>query len=337
MSACIFVSCRSSIGSKGGFLRPEGGAEHVVRKITEYSTAEIRRMRLLGIALDLTRHGTDQDVPLDLLAERLAAETGIGRITITDELRLLQQDGHVNFFETLGGGYASVTASGANSSVEFELERSSTQNRRVYLRDVYLRWLYERIEERGSDPTPDDFLKLGSGFFGFPYSAKDIEKSGEWLKNSGFVDGPGTWGCSAPLRPTLTQKGIYTVENQRSVGDPPPSSGTSYTNNIHGSANIAQGNHDVQQHLIHSEMWVDQGLQLANVLEQALPTMATDLGDALREQLIQFRSELQGEAKPSSIRRIATTIGDFLSDTGAGALGGILGTQVIQLLASLPS
>lgn len=295
-------------------------------------------MRLLGVLYSLADQDTDVDIAVGRIEERLNSELHIGRVKVGDELKLLKRDGYVDFFESLAGiGSAVVTAAGANASEEFEFARSSKPDRRARLRDIYLRWLWEQIEELDGSPTPDDFLKTNPTFYGVPYTALDLEKTGEWLSEAGFIDGQNAWQYSGPLRPTLTQKGVYTVENQRSVGDPPPSGGTTYNTTVHGSANVAQGNRDVKQELIHNEPWVAQGAQLADLIEQSLPALGTEIQRSLANELASLRAELEGNKEPGRVRRIVGTISNFLGDTGAGALGSVLGAQALQLLAVLPT
>lgn len=304
--------------------------------LASYSTGVIRRLRVLAIIFELAEKRTLEEVGVEAMTAQIEAEQDLGRINLPDELQLLKADGFVNFFQSLGGiGSAHVTARGANAAEEFERARNSSIERRAHLRDVYLHWLYVQIEENDGGPTPDDFLAENPTFYGIAYTSKDLEKAGEWLKDSGFIGGQGAWQYHAPLRPTLTQKGIYTIENQRSVGDPPPSGGPTYNTTVHGSANVAQGNRDVQQTLVNNQTWVQQATDLADILDQSLPALQMDVRSAVAENVAALRAELAGDANISRVRQIVTVIGGFLSNSGAGALGGVLSAQVLQLLANL--
>lgn len=304
--------------------------------LATYPSGAIRRLRVLGVIFDLAQKQTLEEVGVKAMTDQIETERDLGRLNLQDELELLKADGFVNFFKSLAGiGSAHVTALGANAAEEFELARNSLIERRARLRDVYLHWLYVQIEESDGAPTPEDFLAESPTFYGVQYTPKDLEKAGEWLKDSGFIGGQGAWQYPAPLRPTLTQMGIYTIENQRSVGDPPPSAGPTYNTTVHGSANVAQGNRDVQQTLVSNQTWVQQATDLADLLDQSLPALGASVRLKVAKNVAALRGELEKEPDVSRVRQIVTAISGFLSNSAAGALGGLLSAQVLQLLASL--
>lgn len=307
--------------------------------ISDLSPAKIRRLRILGVIFELAGQNSGTDVNVSAIEERLKSELDLGRVSLLDEFGLLKQDDYLNYFEDFDGiGEVLVTAAGRNVAEEFELARGSLTGRRQLLRDTYLNWLYQQTEESdGRSPTPDDFLATNPTFYGIPYTATDLEKAGKWLKDAGFIDGPAAWQYEGPLRPRLTGKGTYTVENRRSVADPQPSGGSTFNTTVHGSANIAQNSHDVQQTLIQNEGWVEQAASLADLLEQSLPSLGVEIRQSVADEVTGLRAELSGAAAPSRVRQAVTAIGGFLNNTTAGALGGVLTAQVLQLLTALPS
>jgi hypothetical protein len=222
--------------------------------------------------------------------------------------------------------------------------------RRRRLRDEYLRWLYRQIEELDRNPTPDEFLATAPAFDRVPYTAADVEKAGEWLQAGGYIGGPSVDQYRAPLRPTLTQKGIHAVENGKSVNEESPehfsgmwspehtsemwlSSG--YVTVVNGPANVNNGGNNVHQSL--NVEWAAQARQLVDTIDQALPALDPAVAKDVRAQIALAREELAGEAELGRLRTILDTLVGFLSQTLAGGLGGVLAAQALTLLANLPT
>jgi len=304
--------------------------------VTDFSSlpaAQIAQLRVLALVSEAVE-SSGNDLTYALLHERVELETDLSGYSVKGQLRLLKADGLVILDERYNGAIAGVrlSTSGQMRAGEFNEWRNSLHARRRQLRDDYLNWLYEQIEEHETHPTPDDFLKLGHTFAGIPFTGTDLEKTGEWLAKNGFIDGQAAWQYKGPLFPTLTAKGSFTVENQRSTNDAPPSMGHTFNTTVNGSANLAQASTNVHQHL--SVEWKFEGLRLADTIGQALPSLG-DVSEVVREQLAIARTELTGAADVSRVKTIFGSIADFLGQTAAGTLGGVLATMTTAYLATL--
>lgn len=248
---------------------------------------------------------------------------------------MLKARGLVNYWESLAGiGSAMLTPEGKNLAESFVDERSSPVQRRIQLRDDYLTWLYQEIEVEDRNPSPADFLASGRTYWGEPYTEADLIKAGEWLKNAGFIDGAAAWQYSAPLHPTLTPKGIWTVEHSRSVNDESASSGQVFNTVVHGSANVSNAGSDFAQNIDQSQTWISEAASLLDTLEQAKSVL--NLGDELDELIAKARGELTDEPHPRRVRQTFTAVAGFLGRASSGALGGVLAKQVLDFLAALP-
>lgn len=304
--------------------------------LADLSEIQVKQLRLLGIVRDVQDSGRGF-ASAAVVAERAAGELAWPVDSVPGRIRLLADEGYVALDERLAGmlAGAKILPSGLAALEDFEAMRSSLPDRRKRARDEYLAFLYSEIEEHDRHPTPDAFLATSPSYYGLPYTAEDVEKVGEWLKKSGFIDGEAAWQYHGPLRPTLTEKGVFTVENERSVGDPPPlHMGTSYQTNVYGSANVNNGGNNVRQRL--SIEWVTKGVTLLDTLEQALPSINADIADLVSAEIDAARTELADAADIGRLRATFTAIAGFLGATSAGALGNLLSDQVATFLANLP-
>ncbi|MFC5931938.1 hypothetical protein D6T64_01450 [Cryobacterium melibiosiphilum] len=304
-------------------------------ELSTLSPTRVRQLRILSAISELGG-GTSGSITHEAIAKRIEAENDLGVIALADHLELLKDEGLVALELRLGGVIASVNVlpSGQAAVEEFEHVRASIPVRRRQLRDDYLAWLYNQIEVLDIDPTPDAYLRTVPSFMGFSYTAKDLEKTGEWLVTNGFIQGEAAWQYAGPLRPTLTAKGSFTIENGRSSNDPPPAIGDTFHTTVNGPANVAQGSSHVRQNL--SVEFKAEGLRLIDAIEQTLPALAAELSAAVEEQLNEARIELSGTAEVSKLKAVFGAMSGFLSQTSAGALGGLLTTQIAQFLATLP-
>lgn len=253
----------------------------------------------------------------------------------TSQLGLLKQAGLV---ETWVGGRGVETAfllpQGRNLAEEFENARQSVPERRRQLRHDYLYWLHEMIEGQDRHPTPDDFLASAPRYLGEPYTEADLERVGGWLKEQGFIAGQSAWQYAAPLRPSLTAKGVWTVENGRSPNDPPPAA-QNFTTFVSGDANVSNCGTNVIQNLAKGGEWVSSAAELLDSVQQAAPSFydSAELVDLIREARAAIE---ESTPKPKKVRRALGAVGDFLGRAGSGALGGVLAKQVFDLLGSIP-
>lgn len=307
-------------------------------RIDELPLSRVRQLRILGVVSNLVGGDTRTTVPTAEIEARLIDEADLGLVDLRAELISLKEEKSVDFFLSLGGvNPVSITTLGANRANEFSAARSSVTARRIYLRDVYLRWIYEQTEVLDKHPTAEDYLAEKPTYFGLAYDSADLGKAAEWLEGQRFIEGDGAWGYPGPIYPEPTAKGKWTVENDRSVNDAPAGQATTYNTTIHGSANVAQGSSHFQQQMSSDLTWVEGGLQLIDTIEQSLPAAADrDAANALRAELDAARDELNGAADPSRARMIFGRIGGFVSQVFAGGLGNLLSSQIEQLMANLP-
>lgn len=299
------------------------------------SAAETSKLRVLLHVHELHRTSS-ADATLEALAETLSSETAPLSISLTDALELLALDGYVYLDRRLGNMIAGArpSATGRERAAKFDAARNSALEKRRRLRDDYLYWLYEQIEEKDGGPTPDDYLASSPSYLGIPYTAKDIEKAGEWLVESGFIQGAAAWQYSGPLRPNLTKKGSFTVESSHSTARPLPSGGDTYTTTVHGPAVVAQGNSQITQttnvHL------VIEGNKLLDGVQEALQSLPEEIRDPVSRAKEEARDALQGNPDIGRLKKALGVMAGFLSQTTSGALGGILSTQILAFLGSLP-
>jgi hypothetical protein len=258
----------------------------------------VRQLRILSALKELSAGDISNDVPVASLVERLASEPDLGDVGLTDQLKVLADEGTLGLDLRLGGVVAAARLlPPAHSEIEqFEAARQSLPPRRRQLRDDYLRWLYAQIEVHDASPTPHQYLQESPTYLGIPYSEKDLEKVGEWLVTNGFIEGPAAWQYAGPLRPTLTTKGSFTVENGRLTNDPAPTNAQTFNTTVNGSANIAQASSNVQQ--IQNIEWKADGLRLIDAIEQAGQTLSADIAENLIEEIAAAREQIFSSFEP---------------------------------------
>jgi hypothetical protein len=308
--------------------------------LSKLSSFDVRRLHLLGVIQELGGGTSGVGVGNFQLAEHpsVSSESAL----VNEDMKVLGERGFIVYDERLGGASsARMTGSGVVAWEEFNRARSLIAQRRIELRDVFLRWLYEEIEGQDRHPTRDDFLGSGLSYYGVPYTPDDVSKVGEWLKAEGFISGEGSWGNPAPIYPILTAKGLFTVENERSVSDPAPMAGGSihhiYNSTVNGPANIAQGSQHVQQSMTNNAPWTIEAARMTDLIEQSLPALGADVQGEVAEVNRELRDELTRDARPDRVRSLANSLMESLSKSGAGALGSVLGTQLGTFLLSLPT
>lgn len=303
-------------------------------ELRSVSADVIRGLYVLSVINELSGGRTREDVDIPELEERLRAHRELDDVILEDEVALLESRQQVAVYKTLGGlAGVSLTPSGKNAAEAFDAERNDVVGRRVQLRDDYLSWLYDQIEVQDRGPTPDDFLAAGPTYYGVPYTKEDLLKAGAWLKESAFIDGPEAWQHAAPLRPRLTAKGRWTVENGMSVSDGRPTQQVqNFFSYVGGNANIVNASHHVDQR-IDASTWIDAGNELLASIEQAIPAM--DVDDVEAERLAGTVREALDEKDPSKAQSAFRAIGNFLSSTGSGTLGGLLTNQITAFLTQL--
>ena len=308
--------------------------------LSRLTTADVRRLELLGAIIELGGGVSGDTVSSFELRDHLGAATDLG--TINEDLKILGKQSLILVDVRFGGASSAfIKGPGVDAWAAFDGARSSVIERRINLRDVYLRWLYEEIEGHGRRPSQEGFLATGLSYFGLAYTETDVSKAGEWLRSNGFIDGTGAWANYSPLRPTLTTKGQATVESGRSVLAPEPVSASvvnnTVTNNVNAPSNFAQNSHHVKQTLNSDAAWVSEAQAISGAIEQSLPALGPDVGAEVAVANAELQAELAGAADPGRVRALVTAMSASFAKGGAGALGGVLGAQLGTLLLSLPS
>jgi hypothetical protein len=296
------------------------------------SRADLRSLLTLGRIVRLSDAASEQ--PVSNYAVLEASPTGTESRDLREDLRALDADGHVVVDERFNGAWAvKPTNSGRAAWVQFEASRNSPRDRRRQMRDEFLVWLYDELEN-GLAPTAEDFLGSDPSFMGLAYTQEDLARTAEWLLERGFIKGPGAWGRPYPIHPQLTAKGQLYVEEERSVHESPASVGsTTFHNTVNGPAMLAQNSQHVTQ-TQNVNAWKDDARSLADAvlqLAQVIPDSEHLAGPAT-----ELRAEIDGDARPTRVRELVDSIVKALSTGAGGALGGALVTQAATLLGALP-
>ena len=281
--------------------------------MTVPSQTGLRWLLTLGRIVQLSDTVGNEDVSNSAVLE--ASPEGTDRRELREDLQSLDNHGYVSVDERFNGAWrARPTSAGRVAWAELEASRNSPRDRRRQMRDEYLTWLYDQ-QENGLSPTADDFLTTGASFLGLAYTQEDLERTGEWLFERGFIKGPKAWQRPDPIHPELTAKGQLYVEEERSVHESPQSVGsTTFHNTINGPAMLAQNS----QHVVQTQnmnAWEDGARTLADAVEQ-LAQILPD-GTQLTESATELRAEVDGDARPTRVRELIDSIIKALG-TGAG-------------------
>lgn len=293
---------------------------------------DLRSLLTLGRIVQLCDAAGDQPVSNNAVLE--ASPGGTDSRELREDLQTLDADGHVSIDERLSGAWSvKPTNSGRTAWARVEESRNSPRDRRRQMRDEFLIWLYDELEN-GLAPTAEDFLSTDASFMGLTYTQEDLARTGEWLLERGFIRGPGAWGRPYPIHPEITAKGQLYVEEERSVHESPASVGsTTFHNTVNGPAMLAQNS----QHVIQNQnvnAWKDDARSLADAVVQ-LAHVIPD-GKNLAGPATELRAEIDGDARPTRVRELVDSIVKALSTGAGGALGGALVTQAAALLGTLP-
>jgi len=333
------LKCVVELAVLGGCLtirnRLDANRYLVPMTMTALPIGEISKLRVLS-RIQALQSSSPADTTVAALTESFAGELPELKVSIEDALNLLEADELVNLDRRLGYviAGANLSPAGRARAAEFETARTSSPARRRQARDDYLYWLYEQIEDFDRGPTPDDFLITLPSYLGIAYTPREVEKAGCWLTESRFIGGAAAWQYSAPLRPSLTAKGRFTVENSRSTNDTTQTNGNIYTTTVVGDAVIAQGHSTVTQTTNLS--WVIEGNHLLDGIQEALLMLPGEIRDSVTLATEEARDALLGTPDVNRLKKALGAMTGFLAQSTSGALGGLLSAQVLAFLASLP-
>jgi hypothetical protein len=307
--------------------------------VPEYSPTDLRQLDVLGKLIHATDERTEnpQALPQDLL------ESGADYATtsaLRDEVRALEAMELVTVDWRLSGGWsAKPTSAGRDAWTALDAARNDRRARRFHLRDLYLRWVVDQDDD-GAAPIPEQFFDTGATYLGAPYTAEDVERVGEYLKENGYIKGQAAWQYKGPLRPEPTAKGRYTVEQGISVNAPAPRdaapAGDTYNNHFNGPANVAQGSHDVQQTI--NITWQDQARNFVDEISGRLDRIENEQVRAeLTSATEELRAEVNGEARPNQVRAVVSKIAMALGTAAASEVGTDVMQHALQLVGVLPA
>ncbi len=272
-------------------------------------------------------------VSVDQVTAHLDADD-LDRDAVEHNLELLIQRGLVKGFSSVAGLQGVwLQPAGKAKAEEFDRLRRDPVLRRQQLQDLYLIWLYDEVEVRGGVPDPNAFLATSPGFHGVPFTPDELERAGALLEKAGFIEGPSVDQYDAPLRPRTTEKGRKVVEGSRSVHDPEPAPAQHFTTTVHGNANVANASPGAAQTLVVAN-WGTEVIKVLDAIEQAVSTLPEDMSAEV-ELLIDSARNAVAADSPSRAKRALAALGGFLGDTASGALGALLGAQVLALLPLL--
>ena len=304
--------------------------------MSELKPGEERRLRVLHAVYEASggKTSTNVDVPS---VHAVLDDLDLDRRSLEDELSLLIDQQLLDGFKSLGGlNDVFLKPRGKDVAKQFEDARSDSRSRLRQLQDDYLRWLYDETETHGRGPTPADYLSTAPAFLGLLYTPAELEKASERLAQAAFIGGPSAWQYAGPIRPKLSAKGRLVVESGRSVHDvvtTSPAVQNNYTTTVHGPANVANASPGTTQNLV-VEDWGSRVTATLDAVDQSLVALPEDVRAALAPLISDARKGVEND-EPSRTRRALQAVGGFLSDTATGALGGVLGAQVLALLPLL--
>lgn len=258
---------------------------------------------------------------------------------LRDEILSLEESGLISVKWHNGDWLAKPTGAGLDAWGALDAARNDKRARRLRLRDDYLSWIVDQDDD-GASPVPEQFLDTGATYLGTPYTQDDLERTGEYLFDHGYIKGLKADQRRDPIRPLPTAKGRYTVEQRISVNTPAPRdaapTGDTYNNHFNGPANVAQGSHDVQQTI--NITWQDQARNFADEISGRLDRIEdkqvrADLTSATEE----LRAEVDGEARPNQVRAVVSKIAMALGTAAASEVGTDVMQHALQLVGVLPA
>jgi polyhydroxyalkanoate synthesis regulator phasin len=306
--------------------------------MADYSLEDLRRLGILGriIHAAAERAPHPQALQQDLLTPQSTAKEVD---QLRERIRELEAAGYLTVDWRTSGGWGARPTTAAQAAWEaLESARSNVRARRRQLRDEYLEWVVDQ-DDAGTSPPVNAFLPTGAAYLGMPYTQEDLEQTGKWLYEAGYIKGPMVYQRPDPLYPTPTAKGRWTIEEGKSVNQPAnneTSGAATFTNHFHAPANVAQNSHDVQQTI--NLGWQDQARELISELSRRLERVENEQARAeLAAAADELRTEVDGQARPNVVRGIVTKLGGALTTAAVSEVGSELTQQVFQLLGALPA
>lgn len=293
-----------------------------------------RRLLILAVVQSVGADGWGAEE--EAVRERLADLGGDPSQLDHSELQELARRGWVSTKDmSFGDWIGAVTPAGRDAAARIEQDRADVAARRIALRDVLLRWLYDRIHVHDAlMPDPKGVINAGETFFGVAFTQADVEKASAALRDAGYIRGT-TLASGEVTLVELLPKAIRLVERGGSVRDDEATRGTTITTTVHGPANIANQSSNVNQNIDLSSTWVGKAAETLDGIEQALPALGLADVPEVSSAISDARGAVASE-DPSRVRSALERLLPFLSATSAGALGNLVASGVVTLLGLIP-
>ena len=292
-----------------------------------------RRLMMLGIFELAPDMGTSANA--EELKVRLAELGGDPSQVEHDELRQLADMGWLDTRDmTFGDDMGSITPRGRDVAAEIMRARQDVARRRIVLRDVLLRWLYDQIHVHDAlMPNPVGVLSSGVNYLGVAFTEADVAQAATWLREAQYIEGTVIASGEIVLA-KLTTAGTRVVELGHSVMDVQPGGGTTFNTTVHGSANVANQSPGSVQSIDQSRTWIEVAREQLDAAEQAAATFKPDIQADVAETIAEVRSAVDDEDQPRARAGLERLL-PFLSSTSAGALGNLVSAGLSQLLGML--
>lgn len=293
-----------------------------------------RRLLILAVVQSVGADGWGAEE--EAVRERLAELGGDPSQLDHSELRELARRGWVSTKDmSFGDWIGAVTPAGRDAAARIEQDRADVAARRVALRDVLLRWLYDSIHVHDAlMPDPKGVLQSGATYFGVAFTDTDVEKASAALRDAGYIRGT-TLASGEITLVELLPKGVRLIERGGSVRDDEATGGTTITTTVHGPANIANQSSNVNQSIDLSSTWLVTAAETLDGIEQALPALGLADAHEVSDAIADARGGVAAE-DPSRTKSALERLLPFLSATTAGALGNLVSSGVVTLLGLIP-
>jgi hypothetical protein len=201
----------------------------VVESLAQSKTG-LRHLQLISALIDYEHLDGNRQVGVGALYTE-AKNRGLPRQSVTGDLEALQERGWL-WFEAASAGIQTVILNqdGVDVAEEFKELRANPSRRARRLRDDVLNWLYDQDIKGGHVSGISDFLESSSNhYLGDTYSQEELYRATKWLLEEEYVNGTKASGGEL-VRPSITAKGMRTVEAEQSVNEALTSAGLTMNN-----------------------------------------------------------------------------------------------------------
>lgn len=221
-----------------------------------------------------------------LLHELGSERWGMEQRAVDEDISALMDSGYLFFERSVAGiGDFHLKQAGFDAAGEFERLRSNPRKRAIALRDLLLGWIYEETLRGVRSPVLNKFLDSGIDYYGSSFTERELYDASRHLRDEDYITGMAAHGAGV-IRPQITLKGRYAVEQERSVSAP-QSSAVSYTvnaNNSRGFNMMVDSVGSSQSNTI-IEINVDEARKVAEAFRSMIPIFGLP-----EEQLSEARS-----------------------------------------------